>query len=167
MAYSNLTRNLRDGQIVIKDGTATPISTTLLLDTGDLSWTEKKNTIEVKDRGVLSHTRPGDQETVDISFSVKWTHLIQGSVTFSDGHMLYELFNELDSLYVSTSGDGEQYTLKIEFTVAAPAGVASTGEKIVFAKVYQESLQCGEGTDFNKIDFKGKDFETRPTISRV
>ena len=51
MAVSNIVRNLRDGELTILDGTSpTPQSLTLLLDEGDLVWTQRTNTIEVEDR---------------------------------------------------------------------------------------------------------------------
>jgi hypothetical protein len=169
MATGPLTRNLRDGTIVIKDGTTpTPLQSTLVLDNGDLQWTEKDNTIEILDRGSISagHTRNGDDASCELSFSTKWRHLIVGSVTLADGHVLYEMFNGLYSAYESTSGAGEKYTLKVEFSVADPSAGTATSEKITFAKVYKETIVCGEGSDANKIEFKGKSFETRPTVVR-
>ena len=55
MAVTNIVRNLRDGELVIKDGTTpTPQSLTVLLDEGDLTWTERAHTIEIKDRGAIA-----------------------------------------------------------------------------------------------------------------
>ena len=76
MPVSNIVRNLRDGELVIKDGTpGTPQSLTVLLDEGDLRWTVRSQTIEVKDRGSIAagHTRQGDDESVALSFTAKWT----------------------------------------------------------------------------------------------
>ncbi len=42
----------------------------------------------------------------------------------------------------STSGAGQQKTLRFEFTVTDPAGQAT--EKIVFDKVYRETLTMAE-----------------------
>ncbi len=168
MAVTNITRNLRDGELVIKDGSATPMSLTLLLDEGDLSWTQKQRTIEVKDRGSISagHTRRGDQESVSISFSAKWTQLLGKAANEDDPLQVYEFLNFVSGLGLkSTSSTGEQNTLQMEFTVFDPAGTAN--EKIVFAKVYQESLTMSEGNEFNLIAFQGRDFEERPTVSRV
>jgi hypothetical protein len=169
MAVTNLTRNLRDGELVIKDGTTpTPQSLTLILDQGDLSWTETTRTIEVRDRGSISggHTRPGDDESVQLSFTARWTQLIGKFASSGDPLQLYEFLNFLAGLnVVSTSAAGEQQTLAFEFSVVDPAGVA--GEKITFAKVYKESLAMSEGDDANTITFNGRDFEVRPTISRV
>ena len=64
MATNPLTRNLRDGQLVISDGAGSPTSLTLTLDNGDLEWTEPEEEVEIKDRGVLDHVRPGDQQSL-------------------------------------------------------------------------------------------------------
>lgn len=168
MAITNITRNLRDGELVIRDGSGSPKSLTLLLDEGDLSWTQKQRTIEVKDRGSIAagHTRRGDDESVVLSFSAKWTQLLGGSVDGDDPLQLYEFLNFVSGAGLqSTSSAGEQNTLQMEFTVFDPAGVAN--EKIVFAKVYQETLTLSEGNEFNLIAFHGRDFEGRPAISRI
>lgn len=169
MAVTNVTRNLRDGELVLKDGTSgTPQSLTVLLDEGDLSWTERTNTIEVKDRGSIStgHTRKGDEESISLSFTAKWTQLIGKYNDSGDPLQLYEFLNFMSGLsIVSTSPDGQQDTLQLEFTVTDPAGVA--GEKIVFTSVYQETLTMTEGDEANLISFSGRDFEVAPTISRT
>lgn len=169
MAVTNVTRNLRDGELVIKDGTSgTPKSLTLLLDEGDLSWVERVQTIEVKDRGSLQsgHTRKGNEESISLSFSAKWTQLIGKSFNSADPYQLYEFLTFASDLgLASTSPGGQQDTLRLEFTVYDPAGVAS--EKITFGKVYRETMTMSEGNEFNTISFSGRDFETVPTISRV
>ena len=169
MAVTNLVRNLRDGELVIKDGTLpTPLSLTVLLDEGDLSWTQRTRTIEVKDRGSIAagHTRRGDDESVAISFTAKWTQLIGKSTGGADPLQLYELLTfAAGTSALSTSQAGEQQTLRFEFTVRDPANVAH--EKIVFAKVYRDSLTLREGDDGNIIAFTGRDFEAAPAVARA
>ncbi len=163
MAVTNLVRNLRDGELVIKDGDSK--SLTVLLDQGDLSWTQRQQTIEIKDRGSISagHLRKGDDEAVEISFSARWTQLIGAT---SDPLQLYEMLTFRSGLgLTSTSSAGEQETLTFEFTVTDPAGVAS--EKITFVKTFRETLTMSEGEDANTIAFTGKSFATAPTITRV
>lgn len=166
MAYSNLTRNLRDGQLTVNDGTGTPKSVTLILDEGNLRWTETDNTIEVKDRGALDHTRPGDQNSCEMSFTTKWTQLLQGSLSAGDGYVLYEMVNDSGGSFISTSAAGEQYTLEYVFVVNSPDGVTAKGEIITFNKVYKKTLVCGEGNEYNTVEFSGVDFETKPVITR-
>lgn len=162
---SNLTRNLRDGELVLKDGTGTPKTLTVLLDEGDLSWTETLDTKEISDRGALDHTRPGNEVSCQMDFSTKWTQLIQKSVSSSLDYVVYEFIDNIGGGLASTSGTGQQFTLKYEFTVDDPAGVR--GELITFAKVYKDTLTLGEGDEYNTIRFSGRDFETKPTITRA
>ena len=168
MPVSNLTRNLRDGELVLKDGSTPAQSLTVLLDEGDLSWTQRQRTIEIKDRGsiVAGHTRKGDDESIPISFTAKWTQLIGKSADDADPLQLYEFLTFASGADVaSTSGDGQQDTLTLEFTVTDPAGQAS--ERIAFHKVYRETLSMSEGRDYNTLSFSGRAFQTAPTITRV
>lgn len=169
MAVSNVTRNLRDGELVIKDGTSgTPKSLTVLLDEGDLRWVVRSRTIEVKDRGSIAggHTRKGDDESVSLSFTAKWTQLLGKSANSADPLQLYEMLMFVSGAgVVSTSGAGQQDTLTFEFTVVDPAGAAN--EKITFSKVYRESLTMSEAEDSNLIAFTGRSFATRPVVARV
>ncbi|QDT52161.1 hypothetical protein Pan44_01700 [Caulifigura coniformis] len=168
MAVSQLTRNLRDGELVIKDGSGTPKTLTVLLDEGDLSWTQRQRTIEVKDRGSIAagHLRKGDDESVQLSFTARWTQLLGKSANPADPLQLYEtLMFTAGSGIASTSSPGQQETLTFEFTVVDPAGTAS--EKIVFHKVYRETLTMSEGDDSNAIAFTGRSFATAPVVSRV
>jgi hypothetical protein len=168
MPVTNVTRNLRDGELVIKDGSDPVQSLTVLLDAGDLSWTQRQRTIEVKDRGSIAdgHTRKGDDESVSLSFTARWTQLIGKSASPGDPLQLYEtLMFASGSGVASTSADGEQDTLTFEFTILDPAGAAS--EKVTFEKVYRESLTMSEGDDSNLISFTGRAFQTAPTVTRV
>ena len=168
MAVTNLVRNLRDGELVIKDGSTPALSLALLLDEGDLTWTQRQRTIEVKDRGSIAagHLRKGDEESVSLSFSAKWTQLLGKSASSGDPLQLYELLTfAAGTGATSTSGNGQQQTLRFEFTVTDPAGVAS--ETITFAKVYRETLTMSEAADYNVIAFTGRDFEVAPTVARV
>lgn len=168
MPVTNLVRNLRDGELVIKDGSTPAQSLTVLLDEGDLTWSQRARTIEIKDRGSIAagHTRKGDDESISLSFTAKWTQLIGKSADAADPLQLYELLTFAAGAGVaSTSGPGQQDTLRFEFTVIDPTGAAS--EKIVFEKVYRENLTLSEGDDANVISFTGRDFESQPTIARV
>lgn len=163
----SLVRNLRDGELMLEDGASSPLRLTILLDEGDLSWTERTRTLEIKDRGSLSsgHTRPGDEESLTLSFTARWTQLIGRTLSSSNPLQFYEFLTFTPGAGItSTSRAGEQQTLKLVFTVFDPAG--GPAEKITFARVYRESLTLSEGETANTISFSGRDFETRPTITR-
>lgn len=165
MAVSTLTRNLRDGQLVVNDGAGSPKTVTLTLDEGDLSWTETLETREISDRGALDHTRPGNEVPCDMSFSIKWNQLISYTANSSDGNVLYEMVNNIGGGYTSTSGTGQQFTLEYVFTCTSPTAAGT--ETVTFAKVFKTSMDMSEQEDYNTISFSGRDFETRPTVARV
>jgi len=168
MAISNVTRNLRDGELVIRDGSAIPLTLTVILDEGDLTWTQRQRTIEIKDRGSIAqgHTRKGDEESISISFSARWTQLLGKAANAADPLQLYEVLTFASGTDISsTSAAGEQDTLTFEFTVLDPVGVAS--ERITFEKVYRESLTLTEDNEANLIAFTGRAFTTSPVIARV
>ena len=66
------THNLRQGVIKVYSGDTVPLVKTALFTEGDFTFTRTKNTIQVKNRGVLDHLRKGDQEAVTFSFSAKF-----------------------------------------------------------------------------------------------
>lgn len=168
MAITQLARNLRDGELRIEDGSAPPLVLTVVLDEGDLSWTERTRTLEIKDRGSIAagHTRRGDEESVSLSFTAKWAQLIGRAAAPADPLQLYEMLTfATGASVVSTSRAGEQRTLKLSFTVFDPAGQAS--ERITFSKVYRESLTLSEGENYNTIAFSGREFAPAPVVTRV
>ena len=155
-----LTRNLRDGELTLIDGDDTALA--VLLDDGDLSWTETVSTVEVLDRGSIAagHTRPGDDVPVELSFTAKWTQLVHAD---GDPHTLYEFLSVADPIR-STSDAGEQRTLTLEFAVADPSGGPT--ERVRFDRVFRQSLTMSEGDDANRIAFTGRSFASRPTVTR-
>lgn len=166
MAVNTDIRNMRDGSITINDGSDPVLSAELILESGDLSWTETENTTEVLDRGRISggSIRPGNDEPVTLSFSVKDTYFIGHTGASGDPHGLYEMVNNLENTYTSTYG-GCKYTLEYVFAVS-DCGNSQT-EYVTFAYVYKTSLEFSEGDEFNSITFNGRDWETKPTITKV
>lgn len=169
MAVTNISRSLREGSLVIKDGT-TPTSQSLVLriDEGDLSWVVRSRTVPILGRGTVNggHVRKGIEEPMAVSFSARWTQLVGKSVNSADALQLYELLMFVSGAnVVSTSPAGQQETLRFEFTLNDPSGVA--GEKVTFGKVFRESLTLSEGSKYNQIHFSGHCFETQPMIERI
>ena len=168
MGVTNLVRNLRDGQLVISDGTGTPLTLTLALDNGDLSWSSPESDVQIKDRGNLDHVRDGDQEAIELSFSSMWTNLVNASeagASAGSANVLYEMIENEGSTYTSVAQAGEKYQLKYAFTVTDPAAGANT-ELIEFNSVYKQNLECSEGDDANTLSFSGISYETAPTITQ-
>ena len=160
---SALTRNLRDGELTLVDGEGETL--VVLLDDGDLSWTETVNTVEVLDRGSIAagHLRRGDDVPVELSFTAKWTQLLKDAAEPADPLGLYQFLTHDGS--ASTSAPGEQQTLSLQFRVVDPAG--GDAETITFEKVYRQTLTMSEGDDANRIAFAGRSFAVRPTVTRA
>lgn len=165
MAYSNKSRTLRHGSLVVKDGSSTPISLTVVCDDGDLSWTERQEIQEIRCRGNLQEFRKGDEQPCELSFTVHWMQLIQKSVTSGDPAAFYEMVNNTGDTFNSTVA-GDLHFLDYEFTVVDPADTANCDELIVFSDVTKTEMSPQEG-EMNKISFNGRSLHELPTISRV
>jgi len=161
MADENV-RNLRDGTITLKDAGANTLE--LVVDTGDLSWVETSNITDIKDRQRLSHMRLGEEESVTLSFSLKYKYSVaNGSEPLSP----YEVFHFQDgaAAWASTNDCGDVKTLDIKFVMVDPC---STGEDetVLFRKVPLPGITFEEGDEFNTMSFEGKAFITKPSIYR-
>jgi hypothetical protein len=161
-----ITRNLRNGQLVLADGSGTPKTMTVLFVDGGLKWTERLATLVVRDRGSLNHSVKGDDQEVDVSFDSMWTQLISKSVSAGNTSVLYEFVNFLITGMTSTCGAGQQDALSWQFTISDPSGNGNS-ELVTFAKVYKDSLTCTEGHDGNRFSMSGRDMEKKPTVTRT
>lgn len=69
MAYIDL----KKCTITLTDGTATtPLSLTVKIGDGNITWNEKRNIEYKKDRGLLDTAREGDQEPLDVKMEFAW-----------------------------------------------------------------------------------------------
>lgn len=153
------TRNLRDGILKVKDNGANSI--TLALDMGDLTWTEHNNIVQVDDRGALDHVRNGDQQAVELSFSIKVDrlHATSGNPTLRQA---LKKVGQAAS-WASVGAAAEPYMVKLEFTITDPAGVVN--EVITFNRFIQTETEYAEGEEYNTYSVKGVDHETMPTYA--
>lgn len=156
------TRNLRDGEITVKDGAGTPNTVVLTLEEGDLSWTRRRNYVQVLDRGTLDHVRAGDQEAVTLSFSVKIDRVSEPTSPVT----LYNALTKTGAAaaWVSVAASHEPYAVKIEFRAIDPAG-GSDHETIAFNKFFPEELTMDEGEEYNTVSASGFAFIVDPTFT--
>lgn len=162
MAYSAVTRSLRDGAIVIKDGDSPVNVCTVSCDDGDLRWTERYEKVVTRCRGTISSRRSGDEQECQLSFSVHWRNLVNAAVEAgSAAYMPYEFINFLPDEMVSTSSGLD--TLDYFFTCTDPDGTAT--ELVTFTDVFCTELTCQEG-DPNTIQFSGEGATERPTVTQ-
>lgn len=158
------TRNFRDGAIAIEDGTTPTANTvTLTLEMGDLTFTERKEYVQVDDRGALDHVRNGNQVPVPLSFSVKVDRVSEASSPVTLRDALAGLRSA--SSWVSVASAWEPYAVKVVFTVSDPDTVTGDDEVITFAKFFPEEIEFAEGDDTNTVGASGFSYEEKPAYS--
>jgi len=157
----SLTRNLRDGELKIKDGGSEEI--TVALDEGDLTVGETQNLINVLDRGALDHRRPGDEDPVAVSFTLKFVEYIGGS---GQPATPYEALKQIGNAaaWQSTSAS-DVYAVNLEFTIDNPDG--GDDEKVTLDDFAYESIEFAEGDEYNTLTVDGTAFVTGPTLEKV
>lgn len=157
--------DFKQAVLVVKDGTGTPNTHTVVFGEGTFSWTRTRAIKFTPNRGVISTgtVRTDDEVPMEVSISALLNFMIKDS---SETITLYEiLFGENGaSAYVSTGDDCEPYAVNLEFTWT-PVCVATTkAEKLVFPKFMVE--KCTPDMK-GIISFNGKCKATKPTITRV
>lgn len=162
--YTNVVRTVRDGTLVIKDGSGTPKSCTAACS-ADLSWTQTREMKEVKCRGTIDHRREGDVQGFELSVSFKWFQLISKTANSGDPVSVWEILSNPGGYFTSTE-DGS-YCLDFEFTVSDPNTTNGNDEKIVFSDVFIETVNPSESDDENMISFTGRGKVYAPTVTRV
>ena len=161
MAYTAVSRTMRDGGITIKDGTSgTPLSCSVQCEDGDLRWTERYEKVVTRCRGAISSIRRGDDQECQLSFSCHWRNLVNAAVEAgSAAYMPYEFINFLPTEMESTAAG--RNCLDYLFTCTDPEGTAT--ELVTFSDVFCTELSCQEG-DPNTINFSGESPNSRPII---
>lgn len=166
MADSTVVKNMRDGTIKLKDGTATPLVLTVTLDEGNLTYAMNANpSFTVFDRGVISHVRKGDEVPITGSFSVKYVDLIAPDAAANE--TLYEVITKTDdaSDWISTSTGTDVYTLDLEFLINDPGG--GTDETVTFPDCAFTDVEFAEGDEFDTLSVSFTSIATRPTVAHA
>ena len=157
---ADFVRSLRDAVLKIKDGTGTPLETTVEVAEGDLKITMGKNVLELMDRGALHEIKKGDEVPMEWSFSAKF----HGFVKPSSVGVLEALFQKDGaSAWVSTrDATSDVYTVDIEFQLKDKD--ASVDETITLPDCFVLKGDMIEG-DPNTVAVSGRSWATYPTIS--
>lgn len=155
-------KNLRDGTLVISDdgGPGGGDTITVVLDAGDLTWTEANPVDMISDRGTLDHARQGNDVPVEGSFSIQYQdHLDTNSATETP----YEAMTQQGAAAAwgtDASNGGDAYACILTFTMTDPAGANS--EIVTFTEAYVENIVFAEGTPFNTLTASFRALITRP-----
>lgn len=168
MAAGDSVRNFRDGIMTIKDGTGTPNELEVVLDQGDVSYTENRNVNTILDRGVLYAFREGDDQPVEVTFSIMLTGITGEGASVEVRDALLHVGNA--SSWVNTSTKtGELPSNDIEFVILDPSPLnagSATDEKLTFPNFVVTSISLAEDQSATRVTVTGQCLAKSPTIAR-
>ena len=192
------TRNLRHGHLKLIDGAlaagiADAANFMLVpIDEGNLTFDESTPGVIVKARGGLNHWSKGEEQPVNVSFTIKYTGF--GSKTTQavaidsgdvgvkpDGGVVTDfsvpdfLTNRVygsvtppvGGLLTSTNLRNDNFTCDLEFTIDNPVISGDENEVLTFSQFKCESLKFSEGAEFNSIAVSGRANIVTPSSVRA
>lgn len=160
MTGVGITRNLRDG--VWKYSDAGSAVLTLAIDEGDFTTSESLETVNVMDRGALSHVRAGDEVPVTWSLTAKFT---QWYGTGAALETLVELAHQVAGVSLSsTAATGEPFMFTQALEVVDPGDTAWV-ESYSLTRCRMEKCDFKEGAEYNTIAMNGTAYVTKGTVS--
>lgn len=159
--------DLKNATIKFKDGTdVTPNEIEIVLDEGNLSWSESYPMEFKMNRGKLASgaVREADEEPCSISIDAQWKNIISSS---GDGPTPYEFARQKGeaSSYVSTGDDCDPYCIDVEIVFDNSECSSSEDETILFEKVYFETFNFNP--DSPAISMEGRCKSEAPSVSRA
>lgn len=164
---SPLSRNMRDGQILIKDGASASI--TLDTDEGDfnIEWGSEPRVI--KQRGALGHLRAGDEVPLKWSFKVKVSKLRADESTLGGTDSVPTVIDAFEkkgpaAAWTTTGASGEPHQVKLVFKIANPVS-AGRREVITLDKSRASSWKFAEGDEYDTLEASGISMITEPAIT--
>lgn len=156
------TRNLRDGKIILKDGSSTPKILEIPISEGDFAFSLNSPSFIVMNRGKIDSRKQGDEMPSDISFNVKFEQWSYGNGS-ATGISVADAFQGIGgaSDWVSTDTCGP-FSISIVFEMVNPC---ATGEKevLTFGKFHADTLAFKEGNEYNTLSISGKALQQQPT----
>lgn len=169
---STVKKDLRNAVLKIKDGTGTPLETTVIIGTGNLTYTVNTPMGYELDRGVLStgSIRKGDEQPVEVSVNCRWVDVISDAgQTPVEAVTPYEALRRKGAAaaWVSTAADNcEPYSVELEIvtTPVCLGGAAKVAETVSFSEFRVET--CNFDLDAGTLSFSGKSKEVMPTVTR-
>ena len=166
------TRNMRHGSLSLKDSQATPNTLAIDIDEGNLTFDESSPGVVVKNRGALDHWSKGEEQPVNVSFTLKFTQYgsrsaksiagagAGGAVT---GFSARDFLQNAGGLLTSGTGRTDVFTCGLVFTISNPVLSGDQQEILTFSNFKVESLKFSEGAEFNSIACSGRALLVTPT----
>lgn len=125
MAYSTLPKTRRDGVITLKDGTGSPVELIIAYEEGNLTFdTPKAAQTVIRDRGVISTIRKGDDEPVASgSFTAFFRQFTDGAEAGSILDFVNKTGHYASNISTGLAGTPfvEFYCVSLEYVIDATA----------------------------------------------
>lgn len=159
------TRNLRHGELTIKDGSGSPKTLLVKIAQGDVKWTVKRPSFIIKNRGKIDHRREGDEEAMDVSFGIlmeQWSY-DDGDTGLSPVDVILGTAIAKDSpnSWVSQDGCGDAWSVSLLFKIYDPCD-PTKWEMLEFPNWHSDQTQAAEASEANTISFSGMSLATSP-----
>ena len=155
--------DIKRATIIFRDGDSPVNEIDVKIGEGNFTWSEKKNIMYIKDRGLLDGTREGDEEPMEVSCDARWdTYLSTGAEAVTPVEAAKQ--QGAASAWVSTGPACEPYA--IDLIIDYDSGCGSVvDERLTFPDFRFESIDFDlrAGT----IAFKGKCNAVEPTVLRT
>lgn len=170
------TRNLRHGSLSMQDGQANANTMTIPIDEGNLTFTEAREGVVVKQRGELDHWSKGEAMPVQVSFGIKfdaYTSLSTQAIVAADaggavtGFSVRDFLKNGGGLLTSTTGRTDIFTVDLIFTVQNPAASGDENEVLTFSDFYTDRLVFNEGDEYNTVSVEGRALLETPSAARA
>lgn len=153
MAYSTLPKTRRDGVITLKDGTGTAVELIIAYEEGNLTFdTPKAAQTVIRDRGVISTIRKGDDEPVASgSFTAFFRQFTDGAEAGSILDFVNKTGHYASNISTGLTGTPfvEFYCISLEYVIDATAlGDASATTATLAKCVCTASFTEGDPSSF-------------------
>jgi len=146
--------SLKDAVIHISDidGRRGSNTVEVTVEEGDLSYTERRPSNIISDRGVLNHARKGNEEVVEVSFSIMYR-----SVAVDEDPSPYGAIKQVEgaSAWVSTNHLSDKYGVDVEVILSNADG-ATADEYLYFTPFLPEEVAFNEGEEMSTLSFTGR-----------
>ncbi len=158
-------RNMRDGLIIIRDGSPSPKTLTIPIDEGNFKFSVSKPTVVIMNRGKINSRKTGDEVPTPISFGVKFEQWYFDNA--DNGVSIYDALNKTGGAddWVSTDECGP-FSVDIEFRSKNPCNPAQY-EVLLFRKFHADKVDFSENNEANTLEVSGTALVPEPERSFV
>lgn len=162
----SVTKNLRDSVLTLKDKAVSPNTLAVVLDEGNLSFTEENPVIQIDDRGIQDHLRKGSNAGFDFSWTCKFVEFTAASVTVYE--FLKGIGNASAYTYTADSSNGtlkDAGDVKVMHPTFVITDPVSGTETLTFYNSFLRNIKFDEGSDYNTLAVTMHCCEPAPVVS--